>query len=192
MTFIAIVIILIILKFIYDSYLTNNTESRYQDYKSTVYGMRTDGFYVFKQKATSTWGEKLLLNHILIFNANGFVIYIEQDPNLREFPSSKGIKDLVLEFSKVTDKDDSVTIEKWGKSCVRYLKKGNKLDIVFDGNKFPDRKTWIEKNMGAKIFRGTVDHNNLYLTFENIYFDQTIGSPKSHKYFNNKKFSFLN
>ena len=181
MTFIAIVIILIIIKFIYDSYLTNNTESRYQDYKSTVYGMRTDGVYMFKQKGTSTWGEKFLITHILIFNANGFVTYVEQEGNVN---LKKGdIKDIVLELSTATDKDDS---------CVRYLKKGNKLDIVFRGNKFPDRKTWIEKNIGAKIFIGGVDHNNLHFTFENIYFDETIGAPKSHKYFNNEKFSFFN
>ena len=46
--------------------------------------------------------------------------------------------------------------------------------------------------MGAKIFRGEVDHNNLHLTFENIYFNETTGAPMSQKYFNNKKFSFLN
>ena len=181
MTFVAIIVILIILKFIYDSYLTDNTESRYQDYKSTVFGIRTDGVYIFKQKGTSTWGEKFLINYILIFNANGFVTYIQQQGKVN---LKKGdIKDIVLELSTATDKDDS---------CVRYLKKGNKLDIVFGGNKFPDRKTWIEKNMGAKMFRGRVDHNNLHLTFENIYFDETIGAPKSHKYFNNEKFSFLN
>ena len=181
MTFIAIVLFFFILKFIYDSYLTNNTETRYQDYKSTVYGIRTDGVYIFKQKVTSTRGEKFLINHILIFNTDGFVTYIEQEG---EVNLKKGdIKNIVLDLSTATDKDDG---------CVRYLKEGNKLKIVFGGNKFPDKKTWIEKNMGAKIFRGEVDHNNLHLTFENIYFNETKGAPMSQKYFNNKKFSFLN
>ena len=181
MTFITIVIIFFILKFIYDSYLTNNTETRYQDYKTTVYGIRTDGIYIFKQKGTSTWGEKFLINHILTFNANGFATYIEQEGKLN---LKKGdIKNIVLDLSTASEKDDR---------GVRYSKKGNKLEIVFGGNKFPNKKTWIEKNIGAKIFRGEVDHNNLHLTFENIYFDETIGAPKSHTYFNNKKFSFLN
>tara|TARA_B110000259_G_scaffold77406_1_gene90737 strand:- start:382 stop:927 length:546 start_codon:yes stop_codon:yes gene_type:complete len=181
MTFVAIIIILITLKFIYDSYLTDNTESRYTEYKKTVYGIRTDGVYMFKQKGTSTWGEKFLITHILIFNTHGLVTYEELEGKVN---LTKGdIKDVVLEFSKVTAKDDS---------CVRYVKKDNEIDIIFKGNKFPDRKTWVEKNLGANRFRGKVNHNNLHLAFENIYFDQTIGAPKSHKYFNNEKFTFFN
>ena len=181
MTFVAFIIILIILKFIYDSYLTNNTESRYQDYKNTVYGIRTDGVYMFQQKGTSTWGEKFIITHALMFNNHGFVTHSEL---LGKVNLTKGdIKELILEFSSVTAKDDS---------CVRYVKKDNEIEIIFNGNKFPDRKIWIEKNLEAKIFRGWADHNNLHLTFENIYFDETIGAPKRHKYFNNEKFSFFN
>ena len=180
MTFVAIIVILIILKFIYDSYLTDNTESRYQDYKSTVFGIRTDGLYMFKQKGTSTWGEKFLITHILMFNSHGLATRIVQEGMFN--PQKADINQIVLEFSTITTEDEG---------CVRYVKKGNKLEIIFNGNKFPDRKMWIEKNLGAKILRGRVDHNNLHLDLESIYFDETIGAPKSHKDLNNEKFAFF-
>ena len=181
MTFVAIIITFIIIKFVYDTYLTNNTEAIYKNYNSTIYGIRTDGVYMFHQKGTSTWGEKFIITHILIFNTHGFVTYIEQDGKVNL--KSGDIKNIVLEVSAAKDENNS---------CTKYLKKENKLDITFNGGKYPEKKTWLEKNLGAKIFSGKVDYNNLYLSYESIYFDETIGAVKSHKYFNNKKFTFFN
>ena len=79
MTFFIIIIIIIIVKFIYDTYLTSNTDTKWKEYKSAVYGIRIDGLYVFEQKGTSTWGDKFIINHILIFNDFGFAFYIEQE-----------------------------------------------------------------------------------------------------------------
>jgi len=167
MTFVAIIVIIIILKFIYDTYLTDNTESRYRDYKSTVFGIRTDGVYMFKQKGTSTWGEKFIITHILMFNAHGFVTYIEEEDNLQR----DSYKNAVFEFSSLTTEDEN---------CVKYIKRGNEIEIRFNGKIAPD----------AIILKGNVDYNNLLLTYENIYFNEIIGGPTKKEYFNDEKFKF--
>lgn len=187
MTIIITIVILILLKFIYDTYLTNNTESRYQDYKSTVYGIRTDGVYMFKQKGTSTWGEKFLITHILIFNTHGLVTYIDlNEADTSQLLSSENkttfIDNLISEANKISQQENGF---------VNYKKKGNEIEIKLNGDKYPKKEKWIDRNLGASIFRGSVDHNNLILSYENIYFDETIGQPNINKYFSNQKFTFF-
>ena len=187
MSFIAIIILIIILKFIFDTYLTNNTESRYNQYKSTVFGIRADGIYYFKHKGISIYKEKFIIHHVLVFNSHGLVTYAElDDRDGSQLFSSENkitfIDSLVTESNKISQQEEGF---------VQYKKKGNKLEIIFNGNRYPKKENWMDRNLGANIFRGNLDHNNLILSYENIYFDEILGQPKTHNYFTNQKFIFL-
>jgi hypothetical protein len=188
MIIVAIIIILIILKFIYDSYLTDNTESRYKEYKSTEFGIRADGIYVFTQKGVSTWKEKFVISHVLVFNTHGLVAYMQLDEldEAQTFKPSSGnqkpfIDNLVSEMNEISKQENGIG---------RYERKGNNVEIIINGNKNPDRENWIERNLDATIFKGNLDHNNLFLDTESVYFDQTLGF-NIKKIFVNQKFTFF-
>ena len=66
-------------------------------------------------------------------------------------------------------------------SCAKYIKTNNKIEMKFKHKLPPD----------ADMFSGTIDGNNLYLTYKSNYFNESIGAPSSKIYFNNKKFKFI-
>jgi len=169
-SFIIIIVIIIIVKFIYDTYLTNNTDTKWKEHKSTVYGIRTDGLYVFEQTGTSTWGDKFIINHILIFNDFGFAFYIDNEGSFNL--NKQEINELISGYKSIIEENGG---------CARYSKNNNNIEIKFNHRLPPD----------ADIFIGTIDGNNLYLTFKSNYFDESIGAPSTKIYFNNKKFKFI-
>jgi len=168
--FIIIIVIIIIVKFIYDTYLTNNTDTKWKEYKSAIYGIRTDGLYVFNQKGTSSWGEEFKINHILIFNDFGFAFYIEEEGSFNL--NNSEINELISGCKSIIEEDGS---------CAKYIKTNNKIEMKFKHKLPPD----------ADMFSGTIDGNNLYLTYKSNYFNESIGAPSSKIYFNNKKFKFI-
>ena len=109
--FIIIIVIIIIVKFIYDTYLTNNTDTKWKEYKSAIYGIRTDGLYVFNQKGTSSWGEEFKINHILIFNDFGFAFYIEEEGSFNL--NNSEINELISGCKSIIEEDGS---------CAKYIK----------------------------------------------------------------------
>lgn len=101
LTVIGVIALLFVGKFVYDTFLTDNTERDWNEYqrtnphKATVlenneglnlktdYSVRKDGVYVLNYKGTSQYGQRFELTLGFIFLPNNQVCIIEEEGDLR-------------------------------------------------------------------------------------------------------------
>lgn len=152
MTFFAIigVVALIIFgKFVYDSYLTDNTERDWQEYKRinphkaltlennqglnlrTSFGVRSDGYYICRYRGHSNNGNFLNINFILCFNSMNKVVTIEGE-NGRGFTAEEMQDFIRNNYSRSDNSHDCAGYEiKNGQISMKFVNQsGNGYEYV--------------------------------------------------------------
>ena len=174
LTFIGIIALFIFFKFIYDTYLTNNTERDWQEYKSgnpheervlennkglnfnTDYSVRKDGIYVFRHEGVSQYGEPFKLTMLLLFNYKKRAIKVEMEgyPEIDKTTISEIIQD-IAEYT-ILDRD-----------CAEYLIDNGKIKMKF-----------MNSSTHGDEYTGSVLKNGLILTRIVHYWDEMLGCKK--------------
>jgi hypothetical protein len=187
LTFIGVIALFLIAKFIYDTYLTNNTEKSWHDYKlnnpheaqvlennkglnfKTNYSVRKDGFYSLRMEGINQYGNPYKFTVFLIFNMNGFVSKFEFDG----FP----------EVTKEAMLGVLAEVENYNENN----KESAKIDL-HDGKisfKFNSPSSNHEEYVGSVIKDGLILDRVLH------YFDQNLGRMNTKTSLKDLKFIFI-
>ena len=185
-------------KFIYDTYLTNNTEKDWEEYKRkypheakvvetnkglnlrTRANIRTDGYYVSRFDGPSFDGQNVKLTQILIFNDLGYVYYEDMEGH-PEFDNEEMIK--VLE--SFIGKDEL----NYNSGKIKLDQSGSIDIIMFDPEHYDNKES--EEPLNYQRFQGTVITNGLTLDYKQKHFNQSLKKYNEHNVLADIKFEFF-
>jgi hypothetical protein len=187
LTFLGIVALFVICKFIYDTFLTNNTEKNWQEYKSsnpheaqvlerneglnfkTDYKVRTDGVYMCKHEGISQYGEPFKFTIVLIFNNKNRVIKAETE-GIYEIEKSQ-IREMINEIKDLTELDAD---------CTEFFCDKGKITMKF-----------MNSSTHGVEFSGSVLKNSIILTRTVHYFDHTLERQNTEVTLKNMNFELI-
>ena len=196
------IVILIIGKFVYDSFLTNNTEKNWEKYKkenphkaivienskglnmNPNAEIRTDGYYISKYETLNYKGEPFTIHFYLIFNKKGFVVFgeIEDINEWIKKNTNESIKEAIIEFNELNENDYSSQVRKF------YIKNGGINMKFFDPEDFSNED--INNLQSYDEWYGTIIHNGLILSFDRAYFNIVLAEYVKENRIKNLKFDF--
>jgi len=184
-TIIGILAIIIFCKFIYDTYLSENTNKDWEQYKktnphearviennkgldfNTNHILRTDGAYIYVHNATTPYGEKITLTYLLIFNKYNKVF----TSCTEKMPSQEAICNTWSEMANFKENDPEVT---------EYYNNQGEVSFYFNGH-----------GNNKEIYTGSVLKNGLCLTHTSRFYSEMIDSQTNKLRFKGAHFNFL-
>ena len=196
------IVILIIGKFVYDSFLTNNTEKNWEKYKkenphkaivienskglnmNPNAEIRTDGYYLSKYE-TLNYNEEPFTNHfVLNFTKKGFVAIgeIEDINEWKKENTNESLKEGIIEVNELNEIDYSPEVTKF------YIKNGGINMKFFDPEDFSNED--INNLQSYDEWYGTIIHNGLLLSFDRAYFNNALAEYVKENQIKNLKFDF--
>lgn len=198
---ISILAIALIGKFIYDSYLTDNTDKIWKNYKlqnpqkaivlensspfnfNTKAEIRSDGFYQSQYEVSNHSGDKVILPCIFILNPFGLIAqYRNEDAEDFLDATDAEITDLIVEMNSVENCE--VT-----KETTKYVVKNGLISMFFyDSNEYPSEN--IDDVFVYIKWEGTVIHNGLILSAYKKEYDRIAKDYVEEIVFTNLKFDF--
>ncbi len=198
--FILAIILLTIGKFIYDSFLTNNTEKNWEKFKkdyphkattienSKGFNMnpnakiRTDGYYVNKYNGLDYKGEPITFYNLLFFSKNGFVVYLEVDNIIewRRENTDDSVKTFLFELDKIKKIENPSQITNYQVSKGSISMKFYDDDDYFNDAEIKCYERW----------RGSIIHNGLILSLVKFGFNSALKDYVEETMLRNLKFEF--
>lgn len=193
MTTIIIIIVLIVIgKFIYDSYLTNNTEKTWSDYKksnSTIVSnsnsndkefiapncVSFEGYYQFNYKGFDINNNPLEFMQLLLFIDNKYVCIIEPEGNPKAID-----KRMKLFMSKIKESLKAIKSDEYNhldSSLGIYKIYNNKIEIKFFDPKDKDNSDIDNPQVYKKLY-GILEKNKLVLNQLDRIYDFSKGGFK--------------
>lgn len=199
--FILAVVILFIGKFIYDSFLTNNTEKNWDVYKksnpnqarvletnsafnlNTKATIRTDGYYLANFKGKNKEGQ-YSIPFLLIFTSNGLVVFFEDD-NADDFVNAgvQKIKEQLIESDSVKDCEPNLQASKY------EIKDGAVSMFFYDSSEFSNRMD--DEIRTYNKWEGTILNNGLLLNFIQAGYSGSLNEYTSEIVLKDLKFDFV-
>ncbi|RZL30959.1 MAG: hypothetical protein EOP00_35695 [Pedobacter sp.] len=204
--FLAFVII-IIGKFIYDSYLTNNTEKNWDSFKkanpqkaivienskpfnlNTDAKLRKDGYYIAKFGGSNDSEENSQIHFLLLFTKNGFVAFEELE-NYGDFSkeSPQEMQQMLIDADQLGLESLSSNFGKYkindGKVIATFFDPNDNTNKDLQGQLYDELVTYTEWN-------GTIIHNGLILDFVTAYYDFRVRDWPRQLQISNLKFEFV-
>lgn len=200
--FILSVVILFIGKFIYDSFLTNNTERNWDAYKksnpnqvrvvennsafnlNTKANLRTDGYYLAKYKGTNPKGEFFTIPFLFVFNNKGVVAFMEDD-EAHDFANCdvENLKEQLIEYDLQEVSETNLGFSKY------QIKNGGVSMIFYDSEEYSNRMN--DEIMTYNKWEGTILNNGLLLTFSQAGYSNSLGDYTSEIVLKDLKFDFV-
>lgn len=192
------VVILIIGKFIYSNYFTNNKEKDWDEnkkknphkaklienkggYKTNLNSiLRTDGYYISKFSVDSEH-----VHFLLIFTKNGFVAFSELD-DYEEYIRENGneaFRQAVIDGNHIKEIELS---ESMGKYVIRN---GEVTATFFDPNDFANKDSAVPNCY--KEWEGTIIHNGLILNYSTSYYSNALKDYTRETKLKDLKFKFI-
>ncbi len=186
---IVTIVVLVFGKFIYDTYLTGNTEREWQDFKKkfpheakvvenstgldfrTKASLRTDGVYMCRLTVNMRSGEDKRLTMLFLFNRNGMAFFDEKMGHMEINPEA--ILELLLEF------DDAIIKDKCEYITPYFINNGG-ISITFDLGG-PNSMTW----------NGTIVKDGLLLDYIRKGYDLDHQTHYEEKIFSDTRFFFI-
>lgn len=205
--FILSIFLLIFLKFIYDSFFTNNAEENWDKFKAdnpnqavlvdTNKGLnmninakvRTDGFYLCKHEFFhQSERRNMTMYFYLLFSRRGAVVFEEIDSKsasemITIARENEDYRRDVINFNNLNE------IEYSPNSTSYKVKNGGVEMKFFDPNDFLNRDNTSKPSCYTKLY-GTIVHNGLILEYENKYFNYSLKKLVVKKLAENLKFNF--
>jgi hypothetical protein len=195
-------VLLIIGKFIYDSFLTNNTQKNWEEYKkenphkaivienskglnmNPNAEIRTDGYYLAKYESLDYKGEPFTIYFFLNFTKKGFVAFseIEDIDEWLEENNNETLKENIIEVNKIDEINYSPDATKF------YIKNGGLTMKFFDPDEYSNKD---ENNLKTyDEWHGTIIHNGLLLSYDKAYFNNALTEYTKENRIKNLKFDF--
>ena len=188
-------------KFIYDSYITNNTKDQWDRYKklnpekatvvensspfnmNTSANLRFDGYYKTEYEVSDFSGNPGKVPCIFIFNKHDLVAIYRHDEAYQLLQSDPSdVKNLLMEMNSTS------TVEITPETST-YNIKGGKISMIFyDGEQYPSNK--LDDIYTYIAWRGTVIHNGLILSAFKKDYDYEEKSYDEKLIFRDLTFSF--
>jgi len=187
LTFIGLIALFIVGKFIYDTYLTNNTERDWQEYKranpheanvlesneglnfKTDYKVRKDGIYVHRHAGVSQYGQAFKITMFLIFNNKNRVF----KSDIEGFPEidKSGTRELLQELSEQTELNSN---------CTEYFCEKGQITMKF-----------MNSSTHGEEYSGSIIKDGLILTRKVHYWDEMQKGPNTRLSLQDMKFEFI-
>jgi hypothetical protein len=195
----GIIVILVIGKFIYDTFLTNNTENNWNAYKrqnphqASVLeqnkglnirsdNIRTDGYYVSRHIGQDPYGQNIEVTIIVIFNELGFAHYedMEGHPEI----TNENVRPVLEELRHMNEDGLSRSFGKF------KMDKSGAIDIImYDPDHRANKDNLEPKNY--QRLQGKVMSNGLILDIKSKHFNQGLGAYHEHTLIADIKFNFI-
>lgn len=195
--------LLIIFKFIYDTFLTNNGEKKWEKYResyphkaaviennkgfnlNTNAEIRTDGYYLAKIAQPNTDNVMTTLYFFLLFTKKGFVCYKEIVDIIewRKNNPNDDIRDAIMEVNEIEDIEISPYLTNY------KIKNGGVNMKFFDINNFGN-KNYNSPKVYNELY-GSILHNGLLLSFDCSFFSFELSEYEKRNFFKNVKFNFI-
>lgn len=195
-------VILLFAKFIYDSFLTNNTEKNWDAYKKsnpnqaivletngafnlkTKASLRTDGYYLAYHKGIDFEEKPCTIPLIFIFTNKKLVAFCE-DEQANEIISSKleNLKEQLIAVDLIEDIEISLNTSKY------EIENGGIWMQFFDPNDYSN--TSGDEILAYNEWKGTILHNGLLLTFSQAGYSNALKDYTKQIILKDLKFDFV-
>jgi hypothetical protein len=199
-------VMLIVGKFIYDTFLTNNTEKNWDAYKkSNPHGsivsehsnafnlntnakLRTDGYYLSVFNGTDYNGDIFKIFFIMFFTKNGFVA-IDEFEDLENYMAlnKNDFKQVLIDADLVLEADIASGIVKY------QIKNGGISMQFYDPNEYSNLDLKNNSLLEPNVFnewKGTILHNGLLLTFSESFYNEPLKDYTKESRIKDLKFEF--
>ncbi|WP_431133680.1 hypothetical protein [Psychroserpens mesophilus] len=189
-TGIVIIVLIVIGKFIYDSYLTNNTEKRWEEHKNMnsinvpetkityndikpFNNVRIDGYYVHNYKGLDIYNNSFEIIQLLLFLDDKYVCLIEPesylvttDERMKVFMSKLKESIKIIKSDEYNHLDDSLGT---------YQVDNNKIEIKFFNPKDENNSDINNPKVYKKLY-GSIQKDKLVLNQLDRIYDYSIGN----------------
>jgi hypothetical protein len=202
--FILTIVLVVIFKFIYDSFLTNNTEKNWEKYKqenphkaiaienskglniNPNATIRTDGYYLSNFSGTDYNGYSFTMHFFLIFTKKGFVGFddIEDIVQWKRENTNETLKEAIFEIDEIDKIENSPTLTKYSISNGGISMKFFDLNLSENSIEIQNPKLYDE-------WYGSIIHNGLVLSMDRAYFSEALGDYTKDNLVKNLKFEFI-
>ena len=196
-------ILIIIFKFVYDSFLTNNTEKNWENYKkenphkakviehskgfniNPDAKIRTDGYYLSKYETLDFNYEPFTIYFFLNFTKKGFVAIgeIEDINEWKTNNTNDSLKEGIIEVNKLDKIDFTPEVTKF------YIKNGGINMKFYDPEDSSNEDIRNIKSLNE--WYGSILHNGLILSFDKSYFNYSLSDYVKENQIKNLKFDFV-
>ena len=195
-------VILLLAKFIYDSFLTNNTEKNWDAYKksnpnqaivletnspfnlNTKATLRTDGYYLTYHKGKDYEGKFYTIPLLFVFNNKGLVAFCEDDQANAIITSEvENLKEQLIAIDLIEDIEISTSTSKY------ETRNGAIWMQFFDPSEYSN--TLGDEILVYNEWKGTILHNGLLLTFSLAGYDSSLKEYTKQKVLKDLKFDFV-
>jgi hypothetical protein len=200
--FILSVVILFIGKFIYDSFLTNNTEKNWDAYKKSNPNqaivletnsafnlnikatLRTDGYYLANHTGKDYQGKFYTIPLLFVFNNKGLVAFCEDDEANSIITSQmQDLKEQLIEIDLIEDIEISTTTSK-------YRTENGAISMQFyDPSEASN--TVDDELLVYNEWKGTILNNGLLLTFSQAGYNSSLKDYTKQIVLKDLKFDFV-
>ncbi len=197
------IIIIIIAKFIYDSFLTNNTEKNWEKFKnenphkavavenSKAFNLnpnaeiRTDGYYICKYFYNNYQGENSLIHFFLMFTKKGFVAFdeIENMNEWRKTNTNEFLKQTIFQVNEIDKIENTENLTNY------KISNGGISMKFFDPNDFANENN-LDNPQCFNEWHGSIIHNGLILSLDKSYFNDLSCEYEKENTLKNLKFDF--
>lgn len=201
--FILSIVTLIIGKFIYDSYFSDNTDKNWEKFKKAnphraavidnskgfnmnpIAKIRTDGYYIGKHSGRNFNGDSYTVNILFFFNKNGIVEYEDTNDllNWEKENSDEILKEYIIDFNEINEIDLSPRATHY------EINKGGILMKFYDPEDYSNINA--EEPQVYDEWSGSVIHNGLILSFERSNFNVAYKGYTKQSILKDLKFDFV-